>query len=481
MLFNSYVFILLFLPATWAIYFALNRAKLPDLAKTALFAASMVFYSYWNVNYLPLILGSVLFNFALNSTILKERDEFRKKTLFYAALVGNISLLCYYKYTNFFLENLTHLTGTNYEPLKIILPLGISYYTLLQIAYLVDVYQGVAGEKRLLDYALFVTFFPYLLSGPIGHYSDIMPQLESLRAKIFNYKNTATALALFVLGLSKKVLIADTLSPWVNEAYRHPETLHFFSAWGASISYTFQLYFDFSGYSDMAVAVALFFNVRLPQNFNSPFKAANINDFWSRWHMTLTAFIRTYIWTPIVRLMPKKTFAFSMLSMVIAMTIAGIWHGAAWTFVIYGLIHGLAIVLHYNWKKKKKKLPYWLGWLITFNFVNFTFIIFRSPTMGHAKHVLAGMLGLQGFQLPKMGLKFLTNLGAKMGPYMTNDENLQLGLLVFCFVIVLKARSSLEFQETFRPRRRLAVLGAFVFVACLLGLNRVSEFIYFNF
>lgn len=481
MFFNSYVFIFLFLPITWLVYFALNRFKLVELAKSWLLGASLFFYSYWNVNYLPLILGSILFNFAVTSQILNEKSEGRKKALFYFGLLFNIGLLCYYKYTNFFLDNFGAMTTIHFEPLKIILPLGISYYTLLQVAYLIDVYQGVASEKRLLDYALFVTFFPYLLSGPIGHYSDIMPQFSSLRAKVINNRNISLGLFVFVIGLSKKVLIADTFSGWVNEGYAHPEKLHFFSAWGTSLGYTLQLYFDFSGYSDMAVGVGHLFNIKLPQNFNSPFRAGNINDFWSRWHITLTLFIRTYIFTPIVKLMPKTTFGYSMLSMFIAMTIAGIWHGAAWTFIVYGMVHGAAIVLHYYWKKRKKKVPYFLAWLITFNFVNFTFIIFRSRTLTESKHVLMGMMGLQGFQVPKMGIKLINELGIKMGPYMTNDENLQLAMILLAFVFIFKADNTNLLQESFRPRKRLAAIAGIIFVLCLFGLNRVSEFIYFNF
>ncbi|HXH74626.1 MAG TPA: MBOAT family O-acyltransferase [Bacteriovoracaceae bacterium] len=481
MLFNSYFFIFIFLPVAWLGYFALNKYKMVDLAKSWLLGCSLFFYGYYNPSYLPLILVSILVNHAITTQLQNDKNERHKTSLFYFSLCFNLGLLGYFKYMNFFLDNFSALTTIHLEPLKIILPLGISFYTLQQVAYLIDVYQGVAGEKRFIDYALFVTFFPYLLSGPIGHYSEIMPQFESLRAKVFNYRNVALGLFVFTIGLSKKVLIADTLSGWVSDGYLHPEKLHFFHAWGTSLSYTFQLYFDFSGYSDMAIGLGLLFNIKIPQNFNSPFRAGNINDFWARWHMTLSLFIRTYIFTPLVKCMPKTTFGYSMIAMFLAMTIAGIWHGAAWTFVIYGMLHGLAIVIHYYWKKRKKKVNYFLAWLVTFNFVNFTFIIFRSRTLTEAKHVVMGMLGLQGFQFPKMGISFINKLGAKMGPYMSNDQNLQLIIIIVSFILIFKAQNTSELQESFKPRKRLAVLTACMFVICLFGLNRVSEFIYFNF
>ncbi len=481
MLFNSYIFIFLFLPITWLIYFGLNKSRLIFLSKCFLLFASLFFYSYWSPKYLILILISIIFNYALTLQIRTLNDEKRKKFLFVVGLVFNLGLLGFFKYTDFLIHNFNVLTGLNFKLLSIILPLGISFYTLQQIAYLVDVYEGVASENKLIDYALFVSFFPQLIAGPIVHYDEIMPQLESLRSKIFNAQNFAKGLFVFTLGLAKKVLIADTLSPWVGDGFNRTESLHFFSAWGTSLSYTLQLYFDFSGYSDMAIGLGYLFNIKIPQNFNSPLRAANINEFWARWHMTLSVFIRTYIFTPIVKLMPKMNFFYSMVSMFLAMTIAGIWHGAGWTFFLYGVIHGLAIVIHHNWKKKKKKLSYFWGWILTFNFVNISFIIFRAPTLEHAKNILKGMLGLQGFQLPKMGISFLNGLGVKMGPYMSNDENLQLAFIILGFVTIFKIDNLANKAQNFNPTVRGAVLTAFVFVLCLFGLNRVSEFIYFNF
>ncbi|MGE3610893.1 MAG: MBOAT family protein [Bacteriovoracaceae bacterium] len=485
MVFNSYLFIFLFLPSTWIIYFGLNRYRLTELSKAWLLIASLFYYSYWNIKYLPLILVSISVNFFLTEKLTQIENENKRKLLFYIGLLFNIGLLGYYKYTGFFLENLSLLTGSHIEFIKVALPVGISFYTLQQIAYLIDVYQGAITQgKRILEYALFVVFFPHLLAGPIVHFEEMLPQYQSLKNKVINKKNISLGIFIFTLGLFKKVMIADSLSVWVNDAYSDTSKLHLFYAWGTSLAYTLQLYFDFSGYSDMAIGIGRLFNFELPQNFNSPLKAANINDFWSRWHMTLTSFIRTYIFTPMVKILPKG-FHFNMLAMVLAMTIAGIWHGPSWTYIVYGILHGLAIVVHYYWKKTKRKLPYFLGWLITFNFVNLSFIIFRSNTLNDAFNVMKGMLGLQNIRIPKTGINAIKNLhehlGIQRGPYMTNDENLQLSLIIIGFFILLKLKNTRYWQENFKPSISLAILTGVMFVLCLFGLNRVSDFIYFNF
>jgi len=480
MLFNSHFFIFVFLPIVCLGYHLLNKAKFHEFAKIWLIGGSLYFYSYFNISYLPLIVLSVLTNYMLVKGMMRGQ-----KFWFIPGLVFNIGLLCYFKYMNFFLENFSVVTGVDFNLTKIIFPLGISFYTLQQIAYLVDVYQDVVEEeKKLVDYAVYVTFFPCLISGPIAHYDLVLPQFQELKNKVFNSKNFSLGIYLFCLGLFKKVIIADSLSPFVNESYENPANLHLITAWATSLGYTLQLYFDFSGYTDMAIGIAKMFNISIPQNFNSPLRAANINDFWSRWHMTLTSFIKGYIYTPIIRSMPKPTFKNSMIAMFIAMTIAGIWHGPAWTFVLYGMVHGLAIVVHHNWKKKKKKLPYLVGWFITFNFVNLGLVLFRAPNLKAAGEVIAGMMGLQGVQLPKMGIGFLNQLqalGVKFGPYMTNDENILLALIVFAFVAVFKAPNSYELEERFEPLNKYAFASAVLFVVCMFGLNRVSDFIYFNF
>jgi len=292
--------------------------------------------------------------------------------------------LGWFKYLNFFLDSVNGLIGCNMPLLKIILPLGISFFTITQIAFLVDAYEGLVEERNLLNYALFVTFFPHLLAGPILHHSDMMPQFEQMKNKVINWKNIYFGLVLFLLGLFKKVVIADTFSVWASAGFDTAQPLTLIPAWLSSLSYTFQLYFDFSGYSDMAVGIGWMFNINLPINFNSPYKATGIIDFWKRWHITLTNFITTYLYTPILRSFSSITFSHMLMAIFLSMLISGIWHGAGWTYIIWGGMHGLALVVNHLWKRNKLYMPSFFGWVITFSFVNITFVFFRSKTVSGA-------------------------------------------------------------------------------------------------
>jgi alginate O-acetyltransferase complex protein AlgI len=304
MLFNSFEFILLFLPLTLLIYFMLLRRRLTIAAKSWLLFASLFFYSWWNIKYLPLILGSILFNYTVGGLLVEYdsgRQRVSKKAIFVFGIAANIALLCWFKYMDFFIGTTNGLLGAQLPLLKIVLPLGISFFTITQIAFLVDAYEGLVEERNLLNYSLFVTFFPHLLAGPILHHSDMMPQFERMRNKVVNWKNLYLGLMLFFLGLFKKVVLADTFSVWASAGFDTTQPLTLIPAWLASLSYTFQLYFDFSGYSDMAVGIGWMFNISLPINFNSPYKATGIIDFWKRWHITLTNFVTTYLYTESLR------------------------------------------------------------------------------------------------------------------------------------------------------------------------------------
>ncbi len=296
MLFNSYEFIFLFLPITFFIYFYLNSKRLATTAKAFLVFASLFFYAWWNVAYLPILLCSIAFNYIVSISF--EKVEFKKFLLIFG-IVFNVCLLGYFKYYDFFISNLNAAFGANLTLLHLTLPLALSFVTFQQIAYLVDSYKGHTKEKNFLNYALFISFFPQLIAGPIVHHKEMMPQFASKFNFVKNYKNIATGIFIFSIGLFKKVIIADSFAVWANNGFDVAEALNFFEAWAASLSYTFQLYFDFSGYCDMAIGAALLFNIRLPINFNSPYKATNIQDFWHRWHMTLSRFLRDYIYIPL--------------------------------------------------------------------------------------------------------------------------------------------------------------------------------------
>jgi len=304
MLFNSYEYIFFFLPITFFIYFFLLNKRLVTGAKGFLVFASLFFYSWWNPIYLPIILLSMLFNYMIGETLGKDGDNKRvdRKWVLTFGILSNLALLAYFKYADFFIENYNYVSGENIGLYHLALPLGISFFTFQQISYLVDSYRKETSEYDFLNYALFVTFFPQLIAGPIVHHKEMMPQFSNKWNLVKNYKNIATGLFIFSMGLFKKVVIADAFSVWASNGFDHAVALNMLEAWATSLSYTFQLYFDFSGYTDMAIGAALLFNIKLPQNFDSPYKAKDIQDFWRRWHMTLSRFLRDYIYVEQVNL-----------------------------------------------------------------------------------------------------------------------------------------------------------------------------------
>lgn len=489
MLFNSFEFILLFLPLTLVVYFVLLRKRLTIAAKSWLLFVSLFFYSWWDVKYLPLILGSILFNYTVGG-LLVEYDEDRPKVvsrraIFVTGLIANIALLCWFKYMDFFIGSANGVLGTQMPLLKIVLPLGISFFTITQIAFLVDAYEGLVEERNLLNYALFVTFFPHLLAGPILHHKEMMPQFERMRNKVINWKNLYLGLMLFFLGLFKKVVLADTFSVWASAGFDATEPLSFFPAWLASLSYTFQLYFDFSGYSDMAVGIGWMFNISLPINFNSPYKATGIIDFWKRWHITLTNFVTTYLYTPILRSLGRITFANSLVAVFLAMLISGFWHGAGWTFIIWGGLHGLGLVVNHVWKKKKLPMPSVLGWLITFNFVNISFVFFRAKSIDDALHILYGMAGMNGVMLHKSLAKFsiLKDMGISFGGWLDviNGNDKTWIMVVIALLIAVFWKNSMEMVSRVRPTWGWFALLLIAAFWSLLDMSKVSEFLYFQF
>ncbi len=483
MLFNSYEFIFVFLPISFFVYFYLNSLKLFKQAKLFLLFASLFFYSWWNIDYLPLILGSMVFNYIVGVK-LSRKDFSHKRKLLIFGITGNILLLGYFKYSDFFIENINFLTGSHIQLLHLALPLAISFFTFQQIAYLVDSYRGETKEYDFLNYAVFVTFFPQLIAGPIVHHKEMMPQFEDKSRKYINYKNIALGISIFALGLFKKVAIADTLSVYAVNGFDLSSSLKFIEAWVTVLSYTFQLYFDFSGYTDMAIGAALLFNIKLPINFNSPYKALNIQDFWRRWHITLSRFLRDYVYIPLGG--SRRGDLVTYRNLFLTFLIGGIWHGAGWTFVVWGALHGVGMVVHRIWQKIGFKLHKFIAWFITFNFVNLTWVFFRAKDFDDAIKVLKGMFGLNGVVLPfslaeKFG--FLADYGVEFNRIMENiDANTSVLVIIFAvFAISVFAKNSYEFLINFRPKRVYLFATSLLFAIAILKLNQISEFLYFNF
>ncbi|MDY0181562.1 MBOAT family protein [Aliarcobacter skirrowii] len=493
MLFNSYEFIFLFLPITFFIYFYLNSKRLTVASKGFLVFASLFFYSWWNIAYLPLILISMLFNYVVGNSLAKASFEnkkglnksFSKKSILIFGIVANLSLLGYFKYADFFIANFNLVSSSNVNLLHLVLPLAISFFTFQQIAYLVDSYRGETKEYDFLNYALFVSFFPQLIAGPIVHHKEMMPQFASKWNMVKNYKNIALGLFIFSIGLFKKVVIADTFAVWATAGFDTATTLNLIEAWATSLSYTFQLYFDFSGYTDMAIGIALLFNIKLPINFNSPYKALNIQDFWRRWHITLSRFLRDYVYIP---LGGNKKGSFRTYNNLLAtFVIGGLWHGAGWTFVFWGFLHGLALIIHRVWTNLGFKMNTILAWFITFNFVNIAWIFFRAKEWDDAIKVLSSMFSLDNVVLSEKLLskfEFLKEIGVNGGKIFIDIGAKNSEIFIFTilgFIITLSLKNSMEYMKIFKINNLFLLFTSFIFVYGILSLNKVSEFLYFNF
>jgi alginate O-acetyltransferase complex protein AlgI len=477
LLFNSYVFILMFFPIVFVGYFILLKLNLKSVAKGFLVLASLYFYGYWNVAYLPIILVSILVNFLIAYVINKENRS--KKAILIAGIIFNCGLLGYYKYSDFFLENVNTVLQTNFPLLQLALPLAISFFTFQQVAYLVDTYRGETKGYSFLDYIFFVTFFPQLIAGPIVHHSEIITQLQEPGKYKMNSANISKGLYIFAIGLFKKVIIADTFAIWATNGYNNVESLTLIDSWIATMSYTFQLYFDFSGYCDMAIGLALFFNLKLPMNFNSPYKAVNIQDFWRRWHITLNRFFTQYVYFPLggSRVGKVRTY----FNIFIIFFISGFWHGAGWTFIIWGTMHGLASIVYRAWSQLGLKLPKVIAWFITFLFVHLAWVYFRSPDVATAHTMISKMFNFTELQVPHRLAAIIENAGLSLQPAtLFFDLKLVLVILVFLGVVVFM-KNSIEKLNTFSLTVRNAAIISLVTVLSLLYLNRISEFLYFNF
>lgn len=472
MLFNSFEFLFVFLPIVFFLYFYLLQKRLIVGAKALLVFSSLFFYSWWNIAYLPLMLTSIFFNFivgnALNENI--NKVNINKNLLLGLGVLSNIALLAYFKYSDFLIENFNGVFDAGINLLNLTLPLAISFFTFQQIAYLVDSYYGETSEYDFLNYTLFVSFFPQLIAGPIVHHAEMMPQFFSRWNLVKNYRNISLGIFIFSVGLFKKIVIADTFSKWAIAGFDHSESLNIFEAWATSFSYTFQLYFDFSAYTDMAIGIALLFNIKLPINFNSPYQALDIRDFWRRWHITLSRFLRDYVYIPLGgnRHGDIRTY----VNLFSTFIIGGLWHGAGWMFVIWGALHGIALIAHRLWEKAGVKLNKWIAWFVTFNFVNITWIFFRAQEWADAKKVLTGMV----------------DFDIKLSSYVLKDvfENVDgnsqtLIYIIIGFVIVLFLKNMSAYRQDFTANiKSLCISFALLFYS-VLSLNKISEFLYFNF
>ncbi len=468
MIFSSYKFLFVFLPTVYALYLILNKLKKDYLAKLWLVAASFYFYAQGSLSFFPFFAGSVGFNYLIGYLMGKvdgEGSRLNKKVLLTIGLAENIFLLGYFKYTNFLISNYNFLTKSELPLKTIILPIGISFFTFQLIAYLVDSYRGMTKDYSIVNYLLFITFFPQLIVGPIVHHKDVVPQFEDKEQRIFNLDNLILGVFMFSLGCSKKILLADPLTGFAQPYFKNPAG-GFWLGWLSALAYTISYYFDLSGYGDMAIGLGLFFNIKLPQNFNSPYKAKDFQEYWRRWHITLSNFLSQYIFRSIFK-KGDNSFKYYYAIMV-TFFVSGIWHGAGWSFIIWGLINGVFVCIASYMNRKNIKLPGLLAWFMTFLGVIGARIIFVSGSISNLSKVSAELLKPAAIELIALWT-FVAE----------NYYNILLLIIGMC--IVFFAKNSNELMKEFKPKARYAIVAGVLLGLSILQMGTVTKFLYFQF
>src|SRR5215472_17196468 len=526
MLFNSPIFLFAFLPATVGLYIVLRHFAGPRAVLGLLLVASLFFYGWWNPVYLPLLGGIAVFNFVVARWITAQRFAGRSGSVRLLLIFGiavDIFALGYFKYTDFLIDTANTLLKTDFLLQNILLPLGISFFTFQKIAYLVDTSRGRVAEHDFLQYCFFVMFFPQLLAGPITHHSEIFAQLKGPWAFAIKPSNFMLGTTIFVIGLFKKVVLADHFAPLVTSVYDAAaagQTLDFFTAWQGAIAFKFQLYFDFCGYSEMALGAARLFGIQLPLNFNSPLRALNVVDYWRRWHMTLSRWLRDYVYIPLggSRCSTGRLY----FNLMVTLALSGLWHGAAWHFVFWGSLQGASMVVNHAWRSLRRPINAWwsntIARAVTFFGLTIILVTHRSPSMDVALRVWRGMINLPhtwhdalgplGLGLGWIGVRF-------DGPPVSDGQiELVLWLIVWLSVVwffpntqqllarlhpaynygIAERQRDLPLLERvpsfarllpwrleWRPNAAAAVYVGLLAALALLNLHHVSEFLYFRF
>ncbi len=487
MLFNSYIFLLLFFPLCLTGYFGLNHMRKYTWAQLFLLGMSLWFYGYFNPEYLAIMLLSIFLNYGFTKLIaITVKPAIRKAEMGIAVAI-NIGILFFFKYFDFFASNVNAVFRTQIPMLNLILPLGISFFTFQQISYIIDAYHGEVKRYPFLQYASFVTYFPQLIAGPIVTHDELIPQFLDIRKKRMNWDNLAQGLFMFILGMSKKVLIADTFGNAANWGFANISSLDTTNAIFSSLAYTIQIYFDFSGYCDMAIGIGRMMNIDLPVNFDSPYKALTITEFWQRWHKTLTRFFTKYIYIPLGG--NRKGKARTYFNVMVVFLVSGLWHGANWTFILWGILHGIFNVVTRACSGFFKKLHPVANWLITFSFLNITWIIFRADSLQNAGMFIRQLLVMDfgpvrselinALLLPE--LRFLMNYIPALS-FLEFYPGIWLTILYGgAMLLILNVRNAKERMLDFRPNGINCFCMIILLVWCVLSLSGVSTFLYFNF
>lgn len=493
MLFNSYVFVFAFFPIVILGYFGLNHFNQYKASKIFLVVASLYFYGYFNWIYLLIIVASILLNYLFSNVLLsKKASSGLRKLMLAVALTLNIGSLAVFKYYDFFAENINALFNGSLPMLNLLLPLGISFFTFQQLSYVIDSYKKDVPKYAFFDYALFVTYFPQLIAGPIVTHDEMVPQFADESKKKFNADNFACGLYGFALGLGKKVVIADTFGLVVDSAFTDVSGLGTLNALFVMLAYTFQIYFDFSGYSDMAMGIGKMMNIEITQNFDSPYKAVGIVDFWKRWHMTLTRFFTRYIYVPLGG--NRKGIVRTYINIFIVFLVSGLWHGANWTFILWGVLHGLAsIVTRVIDKKtglfsqKKSKLLKISLWIATFAFLNLTWVIFRADSITQAFDFYKELFSFNFIELDRHflssmqmdGVRLFSEFIPVLGDYIKDYS--WLWLFTSAFVLSVFFKNVSYRIKNYKIKWYHPVVTAGILFWCIMSFGGESSFLYWNF
>ncbi|NHE55649.1 MBOAT family O-acyltransferase [Cyclobacterium plantarum] len=460
MLFNSFLFLFVFLPIVLLGFYGLGPKVNLSVIIRWLFLCSLFFYGWWKPLYLILIGLSIVFNFFISKEVAKG-----KKPFLVVGITFNLLILFFYKYADFLIYNVNVISDTSVSYLNWALPLGISFYTFQQIAYLVDSCKGIVARTNFFSYGLFVSFFPQLIAGPIVHHKEVMPQIRNPLLTQINYQNLSRGFFILMMGLAKKIVLADTFGIIANNGYANIELLGSQEAWITSLAYSLQLYFDFSGYSSMAIGLGLLLNIQLPQNFNSPYRSATIQEFWRNWHISLSRFLRDYIYIPLGG--NKVSSGRTDMNLMVTFLLGGIWHGAGWTFIIWGFLHGVALVIHRYWKNSGFEIPKIPSILITFLFVNITWVFFRAENLEDATGLLDAM--------------FYFSKTATSDFYLVS--NLYNSPIWAAGVLLLFLPNDMQLGNQIKPTFKYGLMTVLLFVLNLIFLNSIvqNDFLYFDF
>lgn len=489
MIFSSFIFLLVFLPLTIIGYFLINKRNHNQLGKLFLLVMSLWFYAFSEFHICAILILSILINFGLSFYICKTSSVYWQKFFLIIGLLLNLGSLFYFKYMNFFSSSINQYLGTSLILKEIILPLGISFFTFQQIAFLVDSYKDRELHYSFLDYALFVSFFPKITQGPIALHNEIIPQFNDPKRKQFSFESASRGLFSISMGLAKKLLLADNLGNIADWGYQNISILGTTNALLVMLAYTLQIYFDFSGYCDIASGVCLMLNIDLPNNFNSPYKAVSIDDFWKRWHITLTRFFRTYLYFPMGG--SRKGTLRTYFNIFFIFFVSGIWHGAAFTFIVWGIIHGIGMCLSKFGTNIMKRVPLFIRWIGTFLFVNIAWIFFRSSTLSDAVLMIKQLFSMNfvpiSADMVVMGLpsefdflQYLIYLYHPAAVYYTGS------IIVLLFVLIslcisLFPKNTTERVALFTPNRRTLILTVLLLIWSILSVSEVASFMYVNF